>query len=251
MKTTTTFEDPVPDSRRYQGAVARAKARTAPTVAALANTPRFDELPRQERQLPNAAPPPAKLSSTTTGGLEALARAQPPRAAPEEVVPAEGLPPEKPVEEEPGTPEDDAVKLRKSVEARVQPIDIGRYLVNGEATQHVPIIPGKLEVTFRTVTEYEEGWVDTWLGKHPDVTGRMFMRLSNEAALAFYIAKLADQAWPPTTNKDGTVIEANVLERIAKVRRLPAGAMYLLVQNMGWFLERVNKGLTAEAMGNG
>lgn len=44
---------------------------------------------------------------------------------------------------------------RKAVEARLKPMDLTDGLLSGEFKQHVSIFPGKLEVTFRTITPLE------------------------------------------------------------------------------------------------
>ena len=143
-------------------------------------------------------------------------------------------------------------KLRISIEKRLKPLDVGQHLMGvGEVLQRVPIIPDKLEPTFRTVTEYEEGWVDAWVHKQGDITVRQYNRMMAEISLAFAVHSLNGQAWPVTTDRSGKVIDDAIEDRLGRVRKLSASVINMMAMNMGWFIERVNKALTSEALGNG
>ena len=254
-KAPTQFSDTPAPQPAYKAIVERAKARASQErPGPLQNTPRFDQL--QDRSLevnPVANPERASvISEKTVEGLKALAAAAPrPKPEPEEgeekseTVNVSAAP----VEEKEQTEEE---KLRASIEARLSPIDIGQYLVSGgEVTQLVPVVPGKLEVRFRTVTEYEEGWVDTYLGKQGNLTNRQILRALNECSLACYIESVNGTKWPPSVGRDGQVIPQNIDDRLGRVRKMHSSVFALLVQNLGWFIDRVNKSLTLEALGNG
>lgn len=257
MSSTKSLMDPPATTPNYRKIVERAKAQANERPGPMQNTPRFDELPPPP---PVAAAP--KLSPQTVKGLEALSQAMPapaptqaasePASAPVAAAPVSSAP--APVQGEEPTL-DETEQLRKNIEARLRPLDIGQYILNGEMTQAVPVIPNKLEVRFRTVSEYEEGWVDAHLAKqnatHKDMTQRQFLRLMNECSLACHIHSIGGSAWPVALNGDGTVNDANMEERLRRVRKFPSAVFALLAQNMGWFLERVSKALSAEALGNG
>lgn len=257
-KTTTQFSDapaPVPPYRKI---IDQAKARAAQQdrPGPMQGVPRFDQLP--DRNAPIEVHPTANsdkplLSEKTVEGLKAMnvqaQRLQKSAEAAEDqadvVKDAEINPP---VQLELSEEE----KLRQAIEKRITPIDIGQYLLSGgEITQNVPIIPGKLEIKFRTITEYEEGWVDTYLGKQKDLTNRQVLRALNECSLACYIESVNGVKWPPAVGRDGQVIPQNIDERLSRVRKFHSSIFALLVQNLGWFVERVNKSLTTEALGNG
>jgi hypothetical protein len=257
-KAPTQFSDAAAPPPAYKAIVERAKARASQDrPGPLQNTPRFDQL--QERSLevhPVANPERASvISEKTVEGLKALAAATPrPRPSTdedteekEETGPAASAP--LPTEEKEQTDEE---KLRVSIEARLSAIDIGQYLVSGgEVTQLVPIVPGKLEVRFRTVTEYEEGWVDTYLSKQGSLSNRQILRALNECSLACYIESVNGTKWPPSVGRDGQVIPQNIDDRLGRVRKMHSSVFAILVQNLGWFIDRVNKALTIEALGNG
>lgn len=253
-KTTTQFSDAPAAPPPYRKIIDQAKARAAQQErpGPMQGVPRFDQLP--DRNSPMEAQPVANtdkplLSDKTVEGLKAL-NAQTQRA---QKVQEQEVEVEKPAEVTPEPLElSEDEKLRQAIEKRLTPIDIGQYLLSGgEVTQNIPIIPGKLEVKFRTITEYEEGWVDTYLGKQKDLTNRQVLRALNECSLACYIESVNGVKWPPAIGRDGQVIPQNIDDRLSRVRKFHSSIFALLVQNLGWFVERVNKSLTTEALGNG
>lgn len=247
--------DAPPAASRIQTALERAKARSeaAAPVPPLQGTPRFDQLPARAEAAPGpAGPPPSRVSPETEAALEALARANtatrtaPP---PTRYLQSEEAPE---TEDEPTTPQSDLDRLRAAVEARLKPLDVGQHLMGtGEVLQRVPIIPGKLEPVFRTATAYEEGWVDAWIFKQGELTNRQYSRKMAEVSLAFAIHSLGAEPWPVTLDKVGRVLDEHVEDRLNRVRKLPSSVFRMLTQNMGWFVERVDKSLTSEALGNG
>lgn len=256
-KAPTQFSDTPAPQPAYKAIVERAKARASQErPGPLQNTPRFDQL--QDRGLevhPVANPERASvISDKTVEGLKALAAASPrPKPPVDEDAEEKAETPTTgatlPAEEKEQTEEE---KLRANIEARLAPIDIGQYLVSGgEVTQLVPIVPGKLEIRFRTVTEYEEGWVDTYLSKQGSLSNRQILRALNECSLACYIESVNGTKWPPAVGRDGQVIPQNIDDRLGRVRKMHSSVFALLVQNLGWFIDRVNKSLTVEALGNG
>lgn len=249
---TTSFHDPPPDTEKYKKVIERAKARKHEPPPPLSGVQRFDQLP--DDPPPGLGPGrerPTSISPETARGLEALGRAQPPAAGP---APAPE-PPAAQAETAEGAdePEVEDRALRTAVEARVAPMDIGQYLMSGgEMTQAVPIVPGKLDVVFRTVTEYEEAYVDLQLAKEKDLeTPRQYVRRQTEWAVAAYLHALNNTHWPSPLKPDGTVDDEVMQDRMRRVRRLPSPVFSLVSQNLAWFLERVSKALNFEALKNG
>jgi len=263
------FHDPPPDEdkkSRYANIIARAKAGNKDKPGDLEGTPRFEDVntgwdaPRK----PSAG---GVVSKGTSDGLQAVAEASAAAAAvkaaaeeeenrgsgigdgvsAEAVASVARVPDSDPVEVEASKEE----ALKAKIETRVDKLDIGQYLMNGELTQSVPIIPGKLVVTFRTVTDLEECFVDDELSAGGELTARAFLRRANEWALAFHIAEVNGSKWPTTIDGDGTVSEKSVKRRLSHVRKLSSPIFHLLSQNLAWFLERVNDSLNMEALGNG
>ena len=245
------FHDaPSGKSQKYQDIIARAKAKRVPDRPGdLENTPHFENT---QRSWESRQPEQTQISSSTAAGLQAVAEATANAAPPPsedvlDAMPAPKAEAKAEVEEE----LDEQEQIKRAVSKRItQAIDIGEYLINGEVTQLVPIIPGKLEVTFRSVTDMEEAYVDAQLSKNRDATARVFLRHSNEWALAFHIVAVNGHKWPATM-VNGEINEAALEKRKAHVRKLSSPVFQLITQNLVWFLERVTKGLTLEVLGNG
>lgn len=242
------FHDaPAGGNDKYRALIARAKAQSVPDRPGdLTGTPHFDDT---QKSWESRKPAQSQLSPNTTAGLSAMAHAAADVAAASEADELEEFQDEMPEDEEEELSEDE--RLRRAVEARIiDKIDIGKYLMNGETSQVVPIIPGKLEVTFRTVTDMEEAFVDEKLAKDKGATARVFLRQSNEWALSFHIAAINGTSWPATVLQ-GEINEAALQKRLGHIKRLSSPIFGMITQNLVWFLERVSKALTVEALGNG
>jgi len=252
------FHDAPDEGResKYKEIIAKAKAGSQERPGPMSGTPRFDEVNSswEKPEYPN------QISETTAEGLEAIAVAEQEAeyAAKEAAKQQEsGLPytPSGDIgkladdEEKEELSEDE--KIKNAISSRVSEIDIGQYLMNGELTQRVPIIPGKLEITFRTVTDLEECFVDDKLSTEGELTARAFLRRANEWALAFHISEVNGHKWPTTIDGDGTISEKSINRRLAHVKKLSSPIFHLLSQNLAWFLERVSNSLNMETLGNG
>ena len=259
--------EPVVDPRkvtRNRDILERAKARTPDRPKDLEDVRRFDEHPvgwRPEEGSgdPSRPPPKKTLSRDTVEGLKQFSAANPPpKEEVEEEVDADADVTKSASTWSPPVPEKtDDQKLREAIEARLGAFDIGQYLfTGGEMTQKVPIVPGKLEVTFRLVTDAEEVFVDSQLRLENDgikggLADREMYRRLNEWSLASHIHSINGQAWGPTIDNTGKVDEKAMANRFAKVRKLPSPVVTIISQNLAWFVDRANKSLTFEALKNG
>jgi hypothetical protein len=251
------FHDDPPSSAksaRYKDIIAKAKSKDRGRLGDLQGTPRFDEV-NTSWDSPSR---PSHLSESTAAGLQAVAEATAAEQQRREENPYELEDINTPIsaaniqdtEPEEELSEDD--RLKRAVEGRIsEGLDIGQYLMNGEVTQIVPIIPKKLIVAFRTVTDLEESYVDSEMAKEGDMTARAFLRKSNEWALAFHIHQVNGVKWPPTQDGDGTISDKAIQRRLAHVRKLSSPVFTLISKNLAWFLGRVENTLNAEALGNG
>ena len=236
---TVPFHD-APPKKSYKDTIAKVKAGGREKPGDLTSTPRFDSLP--EPPPPDA---PTELSKHTVDGLEALADAAERQRILEEELGAEEE------EEIPEPAKTQEQRVREAIEARCSELDIGQYLMGGELLQTVPIVPDKLIVKFRTVTDLEEVYVDDALSKDEKMTGRQFVRRTNEWALATHVHSLNGVKWAKIFDGDGTVNDKAMDQRMNNVRKLNSPVFNLLMTNLSWFLDRVNNSLTLEALGNG
>lgn len=247
---TVSFHDQPPEkdkTEEYKEALKRAKNSQKSRPGNLENTPRFDQAGTWKEGPSDGN----FLSPETKDGLAAMARA----AKAEERFASSAPPPPSTTEsvaqevlEEELSEED---KLRKVVESRIEEIDIGEYLMSGELVQSVPIIPGKLVVEFKTVSDLEESYVDTKISEDPNLTNRQFLRKMNELALVIHIHTVNGNKWPVLLDGDGTVNEKAAEARLRHIKKLSSPVFNMLTQNLAWFMDRVSSCLTASALGNG
>lgn len=247
------FHDSPPSSEssdRYKKAISDAKKVVAKSPATDTPIPRFDQVGTSWQQKP---PQKASefLSDTTKSQLKSLAelnassKKDPTDDPTEDQQTYEG---EAKAADTEKSPED---KLKEAVESRVSKLDIGQYIMSGVATQTVPVIPEKLVVVFRTITDAEEVYVDKVLSMEKDITNRQFIRRNNEYALATHIHSVNGNKWPVHINGQEEV-DLEVMEvRLRHVRKLSSPIFNLLTDNLNWFLQRVHKELTFEVLGNG
>jgi hypothetical protein len=255
---TVTFHDDPPntaDTNKYKDALNRAKAAQREKPGDLQNTPRFDQTNSWKEDAPDSN---NFLSPETKRGLEQLAISakqeaeQHAKTSTHQPLPTQAKKVTQEVEEEPAKEKTEDEKLREAIEARISTVDIGEFLMSGELKQTVPIIPGKLEVTFKTVTDLEESYVDTAMSKEPStLSNRQFVRKMNELALAIHIHSVNGNAWPKCIDGDGTVNVAAMEVRLKNIQKLSSPIFSMISQNLSWFLDRVTKELTVSALGNG
>ena len=258
------------EEKRLRSAIDRAKAkgRTRQKPGAMSGTPRFDDVAAGQVPAPHSAPP-AELSEETQEGLdalnEAMVRQQVSSQAAEEADDEEAA---LPAQEVSLTREE---RIKRAVEARLIPIDIGEFLVNGTVSQRVPIIDtdsAKLIVTYQTVREVVEVFIDGCLAEEAaeirtvrddagkklydvEMSQREYIRRQNEWALAAQIKSYQGTDWPSPVRSNGDTHAEAMTQRLRKVRELPSPVFALLTQNLGWFIERVGNSLTSAALGNG
>lgn len=152
--------------------------------------------------------------------------------------------------------------LRRSIESRLAPIDVGAYILNGTITQEIPVIaksatsPG-LRVAFRTIPDELEVYLDKKLSEEAsslaqrEFSEREFRRRESEWALAAYVVIYQNKEWPSPLKSDGSVNIDAMDQRLALVRRISTPIFNLLSMNLTWFIERCINSLHAEALGNG
>ena len=244
-KKVVSFHDEPPsaaETNKYKEALKRAKQTQRERPGDLQNTPKFDSAASWSEPSTSSE---GFLRPDTKKGLEQMARAakleQKPKQEPEK---------EEIVEEAEEITEEE--RLKKAIEGRLEEIDIGEYLMSGEIKQLVPIIPGKLEIVFKTVNDMEESFVDNTVSKKPStLTNRQFLRIMNELALVIHIYSVNGTKWPTLIDGDGTINQESVDARLRHIKKLSSPIFNMLTQNLAWFTDRVNKGLTASALGNG
>lgn len=138
-------------------------------------------------------------------------------------------------------------RIRKTVEERLQPIDIGSIIL-GNCTQEVPIIPGTLVVTYRSPHKREIAAINA-MARIPG-EARVDVEKLGLLNLAIGIVKLNDQEMKRVREAD-KINEANIQYNADVLTSLDNILLMHITMHSGWFRERVLACLDAETLKNG
>jgi hypothetical protein len=265
---------------KIQQAIERAKSGAKDRPGPPNITGRFDDAGR----LPSQAPT-GPISQDTLDGLSRVSRMQAPApqepATPEEPLPApktlyrfaeellraEGVQADdlsgkvasalKAAGAPPVPTKDEAERLDWESKAGLQALDIGELIMTNRLSQTVPIIPGKLEVQFTSLTDGVQAFLAERLQEIRSRHGSSmliseFYQWQARVALACQVTRYAGAQWPALTDADGTVLPKAYEARMSKVQHLSDHLFPMVVRHMAWFNARVAALLRdSESLGNG
>ena len=136
----------------------------------------------------------------------------------------------------------DNPKTRKAIEDRCDEMDFADLVLTGRVSQHIPVIPGKLEVEYQSLKASENFWVERQAEKEAlsDWALRSWM---GYARLALSIQSLngkhmGDVYEPHNPKKISEVLFREKFEAVMDLGEKPVE--YLLV-NLSWFADRVER----------
>jgi hypothetical protein len=146
-------------------------------------------------------------------------------------------------------------KERKAVEARLKDIDLSEGLATGEFTQLVPVVPGKLEIMYRTVSQVENDNFRRILfnwnaedARAQTLAGERYGLMQTIAA----VVRINGNEMPKhfdLSNKQFD--EKTFLSKFELVSSYPTPLIHCLGVHAFWFDQRVRKLFTADALKNG
>ncbi len=143
------------------------------------------------------------------------------------------------------------VALRKSLEAKLKPIQIDDLFISGEVRQRVEIIPGKLVVVFRSLRTGEDLYVKKRL---IDVRSES-VRYAEEKYLlqnmACFIHEINGETFPPIMDATDQIDDKAFDQRFLKISKLPQILLDRIWVHWRWFEDRVRKALDYDFLGNG
>ena len=144
----------------------------------------------------------------------------------------------------------DRPAVRKAIEARCPPIDIDDLVMLGVIKQEVPIIPGKLVVTFSTISDADEVWCDAQAQSDAiaagiptkEATATRSLRYQLAISLltvnnARYTPIARENRLPKLDGNASNIIGQRVLELTSSFETT---VMNLILLNFRWFRFRVN-----------
>ena len=138
---------------------------------------------------------------------------------------------------------------RKRIEKRCKKMALDEYILSGGVKQRVPIVPGKVEVTYRTAGVDEDLEVKRKMfgleGTDIFVTNTFSLM---QLALSLYAFN--GEPLPSHLDANGKFNDDLFDKKVARIKKYPTQLAEDLVNNYMWFDERV-KDLLNEDLGNG
>jgi len=143
---------------------------------------------------------------------------------------------------------------KKSIEARLSTLDITDMIVTGFVKQDVPIIPGKLTFTFRSMTGEEDLEIKRLVmheSKSLDISDRYL--LDKYAFMSMTVGLVAVNGKPlgDVYDSNGGFSDEQFWIKYKRVIRLPLHMLASIGLNQMWFEQRARKLYVAEKVGNG
>ena len=138
---------------------------------------------------------------------------------------------------------------RKRIEARCKPMSLDEYILSGGVKQRVPIVPGKLEITYRTSGVDEDLEVKRLMygleGTDVYVSNKFSLM-----QLTLSLHAMNGEVLPNHLDTSGKFDEDAFNKKFSRISKYPTQLTEDLVNNYLWFDERV-KNLLNEDLGNG
>ena len=191
-------------------------------------------------------PMPEKIKDKVGALSKALADANPPKPATTSAQPS-AAPPQaaSPDAEEPSDGiyysymGMDRPEVRARIEARCEPMDFGSLVMSGRVQQAVEIMPGKVTVTFSTLTGREVFLLDTGAAaKHQHRQNQQTWR--GYARLALSVVEVNSAAYGPRMLGEDYKPSLEAVDLLMdKLLQLPEPIIDMLLLNYKWFSARV------------
>lgn len=131
-------------------------------------------------------------------------------------------------------------KRRKEIEGRLRAMDITDVILHGEVRQTVPIVPDKLEITYRSVSAEEDLAVKQMMFGESG-GDRYLMDKYTIMQLTLAIVSINGEELPTHLNDKKKFDEKRFLDKLGKVTRFPVQLIADLGIQYLWFDERVRR----------
>jgi len=143
---------------------------------------------------------------------------------------------------------------RDAIEKRLKPLDIGDMITKRELSQTVPVVPDKLEITFRTFTQRENIWILKYVFDFPG-SSLYVQELINTCRLVCGLVAV-NGAYLPDHRKDvgmpgETITKEDFEKKFFQVVSFPVQLVADMSVQSLWFQDRVDKLFTMETLKNG
>lgn len=142
-------------------------------------------------------------------------------------------------------------KRRKEIESRCEPMNFEDLILKDEVRQTVPIIPGKFEPQFRTLSPEESLFIKQYLAKDTNQSDAYSAEKFSLCQITCSLVALNGTLLPDHRKTDGSPDEE--LFKI-KLKRMMKKSGYIIADlsiNYYWFDIRVRRLIAPDALGNG
>lgn len=145
----------------------------------------------------------------------------------------------------------DNKKRREEIEARCEPMKFEDLLYKNEVEQKVPIIPGKFEPVYRSLTPEESLFVKRHIAKDQDTSDQYVFEKYNLCLLACSLVAINDKTLPDHRDASGSVDQALFDAKMKVILKKSGYIVADLGINYVWFDIRVRKLITVDGLKNG
>jgi hypothetical protein len=146
----------------------------------------------------------------------------------------------------------DNEERRKRIEERCEPMDLGDLIELNELRQRIPIVPGKFEVTFRSVTGYESQFIKKYLARDMSIQSEAYYNEKiSLCTLACAITALNNSPIVHHLDVNGEVDEEIFEKKLKLLLRKPIYILADMGVNYDWFDKRARQLTTRDHLGNG
>lgn len=142
-------------------------------------------------------------------------------------------------------------KRRKEIEERCEPMNFEDLILKDEVRQTVPIIAGKFEPRFRSLTPEESLFLKQFLAKDQNQSEAYSVEKFSLCQLTCALVSLNGQDFPDHRKPDGTPDEDLFKVKLKKLNKKSGYIIADLAINYYWFDIRVRRLIAPEKLGNG
>jgi len=132
-------------------------------------------------------------------------------------------------------------RYQKAVKGLCEPMSVRDILDSGEFRQTVPIVPGELEVEFRSMTAEEDLGVKKIMSEFSDVSDRYFWDLFTLYQQAVCLVSINKQKLPGHLDDKGKISKDKLNEKVRYIMAMPIQLTATIGMHLYWFDLRVRE----------
>ncbi len=142
-------------------------------------------------------------------------------------------------------------KRRKEIEGRLEPMKLEDLIMRDEVRQLIPIVPGKFEIVFRSVTPSESLFVKKYLYKEQMPNDAYALERYSLCMLCCSLMSINSEKFPDHRDMNGEPDEKMFEIKMKSLVRKSAYIVADLGVQYQWFDIRVRKLMSPDDLGNG